>query len=527
MSKYKKVQQSKITVQEVLQDGQVHFEIPERGINKETIEHFGVRMLQDIQNPTYKTYFFPVTKRGEITGFIKVDPQRSKKDGRFTTVGDVSIESDLLGQNVAGKTGTKRLFVVEGFWDTLSAYQSLRESVKGTAYAKLLPNVVSPALGIGDINKGPTNARQQISNNIDFINKYQQKIVCFDNDPGEVNVGQMGVQDCSLVLKDFLNVILDKNDCNEMMRSEGPIRLAKALNFEGVPYQPESIIVGGVDQERLTTPIEKGTKTSCLPVLMGMWRGVRSGEITTILAPSGVGKSTLCREIGYDLLSKGIPTGFIFLEETIEKTQQSMIALDNNVWLPDYREDPSIISKEQFNKSYEKLLSQDRSAWLAHFGSLTSSTLMQKMEWMANRGFERILLDHLSVVISGQESKNERKDIDILMTNLAEFVTRTGVSLYLVSHIKRLDKKVYVKDAQGRKFLHVSMDLARGSAALEQLSFNIMTLEPEATEDGRRGCFRIRSEKCREVGTLGVADYLKLHPKTGRVEPFNPNNEGY
>ena len=48
-----------------------------------------------------------------------------------------------------------------------------------------------------------------------------------------------------------------------------------------------------------------------------------------------------------------------------------------------------------------------------------------------------IILDHLSIVVSDQDTGDERKAIDSIMTNLRKLVQETGVGLFLVSHLKR------------------------------------------------------------------------------------------
>ena len=64
-----------------------------------------------------------------------------------------------------------------------------------------------------------------------------------------------------------------------------------------------------------------------------------------------------------------------------------------------------------------------------HFGSLESDRLLTMMRYMAASGCRFIVLDHISIVVSGLESHDERKDIDILMTKLASFVQETGVGV--------------------------------------------------------------------------------------------------
>ena len=48
-----------------------------------------------------------------------------------------------------------------------------------------------------------------------------------------------------------------------------------------------------------------------------------------------------------------------------------------------------------------------------------------------------IFLDHLSILVSGQENGDERRSIDILMTKLRSLVEETNCALLLVSHLRR------------------------------------------------------------------------------------------
>ena len=230
--------------------------------------------------------------------------------------------------------------------------------------------------------------------------------------------------------------------------------------------------------------------------------------------------TTACKEIGYDLVKKGEAVGHIFLEETVEKTQQSYIALDNNVPLPRFREDPNCIQREDAEKSYRELIDNGRTMWVCHMGSMKPDSVIKTMEWMAVRGMKYIILDHISMVFSGTETQNERKEIDMLMTKLAAFVVATGVHVIAVSHIKRVAYSP-PKDKDGSvKYPHwveVGVDAARGSGAFEQIAFNIIALEPEKLEDGSRGRLRTKVLKNREWGWLGVGDVLTMHPSTGRL----------
>ena len=83
-----------------------------------------------------------------------------------------------------------------------------------------------------------------------------------------------------------------------------------------------------------------------------------------------------------------------------------------------------------------------------------------------------IFLDHLSILVSGQEDTDERKSIDILMTKLRSLVEQTNIGLLLVSHLRRPSGDRGHED--GRE---VSLSHLRGSASIAHLSDSVIALE--------------------------------------------------
>jgi twinkle protein len=243
--------------------------------------------------------------------------------------------------------------------------------------------------------------------------------------------------------------------------------------------------------------------------------GLKKGELTTFTAGSGVGKSTLAREIGYHLRSEhGLTVGNIFLEERTEKTMQGYVALDHNVPLSKLRKHPDILTPEQWQESYDKLL-KDKWFGFKHFGSMASEDLLDKMRHLAyGEHCDFIILDHLSMVMSGQQSDNERKDIDLIMTELAAFVNESQVGVLIVVHLSRNKGKAAFNEGG-----QVSLTDLRGSAALEQLSWNVIALERNQQGVADNNISQIRVLKSREEGWTGVADVCEYSFETGRLLP--------
>ena len=147
---------------------------------------------------------------------------------------------------------------------------------------------------------------------------------------------------------------------------------------------------------------------------------------------------------------------------------------------------------------------------------MDQTNLLSKLRYLAAVcKVDFIFLDHITIVTSGMESSSEgeRKDIDILMTKLASLVQETGVGIIAIVHLKR---------AQGKHFnegSNISLTDLRGSAGLEQLSFNVLALErdQQADDELERCSSRVRVLKCRETGDTGEADTLIYDRQTGRL----------
>lgn len=497
---------------------------PDWGIKQETCEHFGVKVFFPTTEQKVTGIYFPVTKRKQIVGYVKVNPSLSKNGGRFTIVGDVSIDCELVGQNVARRS--KKLFIVEGMKDLLTAFQVLREG--GSAYAgkDVIPSVVTFALGIGDPSKGMTNARQAIANNLEFVEGYSEIITCFDNDDhneiGKYNVGQEGVKDCALVLKDFKNVLLSTNDIHDLYKDEGADKVYRKLMFDAKPFELGSISTGITDTEALMQPLKKGIYLDALPDTMRLLHGLREREFTVILAPPKCGKTSLCKLINYHLILHGQKTLGCYLEEDLVKTRQSMIALHTNTHLPRFRENPACADPEKVKEAMEILSSDACMFYDDRVGKMKPEDVIPTFEWAAIKGAKFIVLDHLSFVFSGDSNQNERKGIDNLLTDIAAFVKKTGVHVIAVAHITRDKNKPKPKDKEGNikypYWYEVEETDGRGSGAFEQVCWNMIAIDKEVTEDKSRGKTRTKILYNREWDNTGIGDVLTMNPMTGRLQ---------
>ena len=135
-------------------------------------------------------------------------------------------------------------------------------------------------------------------------------------------------------------------------------------------------------------------------------------------------------------------------------------------------------------------------------------------------GVTHIFLDHISIAISGNDSDNERKDIDVLMTEMRSLVEETGCHIDAVVHLKRTNKGSFNEGTQ------VSLSDLRGSGGLEQLSDAVIALERnQQAADDRKNISTIRILKNREIGLVGVAGSLMYEQATGRLVEIPIGNQ--
>lgn len=484
-----------------IQENSALHPLTNRGIKLHTCQHFGYRTgLSTADGSTPVAYYAPLfSDKREIMGYKVKTP-----DKRIWTEGKAK-DSMMFGWDVCPDRGNK-VFITEGQEDAMSVYQVIYENVEPQYRNRI---------AVMSLQNGARSAEKELLLNMEKIQGFKEVVLCFDMD----EAGAEAVNK-SLTVLDHSKVRVARyalKDANEMLKAGKDRELYFDLIQAGPP-KPDKIISGNeITLDMISTPLRPGIMTP-YPGLNAKIQGLRygpgAGEVTVICAGTGFGKTTLARELDYHLIKNtNLNIGHIFLEEQDIKTAQGLIAIDNNVPLGAFRKDPSIVPLELRRKSLTALIQNGRTHFMKHWGSLDSSVLIDHMMYLGKVcGCAFIFLDHISLVVSGEQSSSEgeRKDLDILMTKLAAFAEESGTSVIAVVHLKRPDKGSY---NEGKK---VSLTALRGSAAIEQLAHNVLAIEGD--QSGNNPNNRVlRVLKCREWGDIGEADLLVYQQDTGRL----------
>ena len=459
-------------------------DIPVRKLFSKSLQKFGYTVGD---GKHYAPYF---DKHGTQVA-VKVRGENKE----FYVVGDMK-KAVLFGQQLwAG--GAKRLIILEGELDCVSYGQA----------TNLTWECVS-------VPSGAAGAAKAVRKNIEFIESFNEVCFCFDND----EVGQAAAVECAALLRPGLAKIaqLPLKDASDMLVS-GRVEELKTAIYTAKTYRPDGIVQGAeIDLAEVIKATPKGLDIPYLELNQAL-RGFRKRELYLLTAGSGVGKSTFAKELGVYLAKEhGQRIGWVMLEESLNKTVQSIVAIDNDVPVGDLMEDPLRLEESEWRRTMYEIV--ENCSFYDAWGSSEIDNLMQKLRYLAvGCECDFIVLDHLSMVISGLDVE-ERKTLDMLMTKLRQFVEQTGVGVIAISHLRRNNNKTSFNRAG-----EVDLNDLRGSASLEQLSDVVLSVERNMMEDDREKAevSQIRLLKNRPFGQTGPVGFVKYDRHTGRLKHYD------
>lgn len=397
--------------------------------------------------------------------------------------------SKLMGlwQAHRWKPGSRYLIITEGETDCL-AYQS----VAGDKFpAVSLPN-------------GAQSAKGAIRKHLEYVESFEQVVLYFDAD----EAGQKAAQEVAEMLTPgkarIARVPNGHKDIGEAVAAGEGEAVVKAF-WEAQPFRPDGVIGSS---ELLQAVLESKTVHSTPYPWAGLnakLLGLRLGELVTLTAGTGIGKSQICRALAWHLIQMGHTIGYIALEESLARTGYGLLEQVMGKPLHLGRGD---VTDEDLEKVFDEHL-KDKVVVFQHFGSMDAEHLLSKIKFMrSGLGCSFIIVDHLSILVSGWGDGDERRLIDNVMTALRSLVERTGVGMILVSHLKRAEGKPHEEGARPRLAdLRGSQSIGQLSDAVIAISRNQQAEDPNLSE--------ITVLKNRFVGLTGSAGYLRYDPETG------------
>jgi twinkle protein len=404
----------------------------------------------------------------------------------FMALGDFS-KAGLYGSHLW--SSGKKLVITEGELDALSVSQ--------------IQDYKWPVVSVPN---GAAGAKKVIASNFDYLNRFEEIIFMFDND----EVGRSAAKECAAVLPVGKAKIatLPLKDANEMLVAGKGQEIIHAI-WNAPTFRPDGII----DGRELWDTVSKKLVNDSIPYpwegLNSLAHGIRKGEIVTLCAGSGIGKSQICKEIAYDLIQREHNVGYIALEENVRRTALGLMGMHLNKQI---LINPESVDATDRRTAFEATVGSGYCYLYDHFGSLDCENLVNRLRYMVTGcGCEYVFLDHLSIVVSGMEGGDERRYIDNTMTKLRSLVEEVKCALILVSHLRRPDGRGHEEGGL------TSLSQLRGSAGIAQLSDIVFGLERNQQDEDMADVTKIRVLKNRWSGQTGVATSLDYDHDTGRI----------
>ena len=445
--------------------------LKKRGLTEEICRKYRIHKDGD----TLRMHYFD--KAGNV-----VAAKVKTKDKKFWMEGD-NVDHQLFGQNLIPDTG-KRITIYEGELDAASGY----------AAQPTWPHVSIP--------HGAAGAKKDLQKVLPLLQGYDEIVLFFDGD----DAGIQAAQECATILPPGKAKIarLEKyKDASDALQ-QGDMDAIRRAIYDAKTYRPDGIVEGKNLLELVTTPNLKCIHEYPFEGLNKKLHGIRYGELITITSGTGSGKTSFCRHLATHLLQKGERVGILELEASNRNTALGIMscAVGEPLHIGEH-------GREELNSHFLVSLANYDLYLFDGFGSFEPDTVYSRIEYMAS-GLECrvIFLDHISILLSGLEG-DERRMLDQTMTRLRSLVERTGITLFLVSHVRRTHS-----DQTHEEGARINLGHLRGSHSIGQLSDGIIALERDQQAAGSKAATTVRVLKNRYSGELGVACSLKYELNT-------------
>ena len=473
--------------------------LTDRKISRATATKYGVKCVHDLQGNVVK-HLYPYYNGHELSA----TKYRSVKDKDFFVSGTYN-DTGLFGQQLF--KGGKYVTIVEGECDAMSAYELL-----GSKWA-----VVS-------IKRGAQGAVRDVKESLEFFEEFENVIIAFDNDKAGKEASIKVARLFKPSKAKILTLPHGYKDPNDMLRSNRHKEFVEAWWASKV-YTPSGVINVSEQREKFHNRERKESVPYPYEGLNKKLYGLRQGELVTLTGGTGLGKSSVTRELEHHLIkSTNDNVGIIALEEDWRRTIDGILSIEANARLyVDQERDK--FSKEELDKMFDILYDGDNRnrVWVhSHFGTNDIDDIFTKLRFMIiGCDCKWVVVDHLHMLVSAVHEGDERRAIDSIMTRLRSLVEETGAGIILVSHLRRVDGNKGHENG-----IEVSLSHLRGSNSIGQLSDCVIALErnQQSDDEDEARTTKLRILKSRYTGDVGMACRVIYDAETGRLSELSDND---
>ena len=465
--------------------------LTDRDISEATSKKYGVRRVISSTNEISQ-HIYPFFNGNEIVG----TKTRFVENKNFSFAGTYE-GTGLFGEQLFRNTGGKYLTITEGECDAMACYELMQSKWACVS-----------------LKRGASGAVKDIRESIEFVESFDNVVICFDND----KAGREAARDVARILKPGKAKIMTfpngYKDANDMLRQKKFQEFMSAW-WEARTYTPSGILELSAQKKDW---LHREIKESIAYPWEGLNKklyGLRKGELVTLTGGTGLGKSSVTRELEHWLIKNTEDNvGIVALEENWLRTADGIVSIEANdrIYLNERR---GQYSEEQLMSLFEKVIPEGRVFIHAHLGATDIEEIFSKLRYIiVGCECKWVVVDHLHMLVNVLSEGDERRGIDMLMQRLRSLIEETGVGLILVSHLRRASG-----DKGHEQGVEVSLSHLKGSQGIAQLSDCVIALErnQQASNEDEANTTRVRVLKSRYTGDTGLACSLRYNGETGRL----------
>ena len=459
--------------------------IQDRRISMDTAKRYGVTVETGADGLITKHHYPYHNQDGNKVVGTKV---RNVSTKDFYATGDLGT-AGLFGQQ-SFAAGGKYITITEGEIDAMAAYEM---------------NGGFPAVSI---RSGANSAVKDVKASLEYLETFDNVVICFDND-------EHGIKAAADVLPLFSPrkakvCTLPLKDAGDMLKANRVREYTKCW-WDAKAYKPEGVVSLG-DPDVWDKFLKRGTEeVTPLPASFGslnamMNGGIAAGEVTVIGALTSIGKTTMVYNLVHGMyVESAKKIGCVFLEADVGETVEKLLSVYMGTNIADVSNEDR--DYNLYHEKYDEMANSDKLHILDHQGALEADELFAKMQYLV-KGLDCdiIILDPLQAAVTS----NENGTIDAFMDKCLKLAKNTGVSIIIVSHMR----KPHAKDAHD-----VGEYDLKGSGSINQIAFNTILLSRDkmTDDDYARNCTQVQLVKCRRTGRTGVAGWLFYENHSSRL----------
>ncbi len=483
-----------------------------RAIRPDTAEFYGHRFERDSSGEIIRTYY-PETKstfKGELNSLRGYKSRDLPKAFGRHNIGIVGTSNDLSGSHKF-TSGGKWILIVAGEEDKLAAAQMLRD------YQIQRKQEDYDRIAVVGIHCGEGSLAKVCANSYDFLDTFEEIILCMDND----EAGRKAVQDAVKVLPEGKVKVMTTSlkDCSEMLQQ------GKQKQFISNFYDAKPLVSTGI---QTATEASQGIREHLLAdkitlpqqlhrLQTAMRGGIKStGCLINIIGDTSVGKSFFSDVLVHHFIfnSPIVPTIL-----SIERTSAELV-LDlysyhlgqNLTWFEDGHDALDYLDQPEVKALCDDMLMDEYGAPRFNIIDSREGTLdilkAQIEKAMRKHNSRLFVLDVLSDVLRSLPISEQEDFLMFLKQKKKE-----GAIIISVLHTRKrgADQGNVSKDEEGSSFKRVNEYDAIGTSSLPQSAdINIVLNRNKMAKDPiERNTTYVDMPKCR--GGMTGSDICELY----------------